>query len=249
MLKKIAKKIAKGLGILVAILIGLLFVLYLIYNKPLPKGITGAKAEALAQKMLKAVNKEAWDTTNIIQWSFVGSHHFVWDRTRNFVQVEWDNYRVLLNAGNKQGKIFMDNKEQAFDQKTLDKAYSYYINDAFWMNGYTQIYNGNPEHRIVDMGDGTEGLLVTYKTGGVTPGDSYLWILDENGLPIAWRMWVGIIPIGGVYVTWQDWQTLPSGAKIATNHYASVANISITDIKTYQTWEEGGFDGDIFEGL
>ncbi|MEZ4952350.1 MAG: hypothetical protein R2825_02080 [Saprospiraceae bacterium] len=35
-----------------------------------------------------------------------------------------------------------------------------------------------------------------YKTGGVTPSDSYVWLLDENGQPTAWKMWVSITSIG-----------------------------------------------------
>lgn len=246
MLKKIGKGLLKFLGGLIALGLVAFIIAYIALNKPLPEGKMGAEADALAEKMLAAVNKDAWDQTNIIQWSFVGMHHFVWDRQRNLVQVEWGDTRVLLNPDNLTGKIYEGGEELPHDQGTIETAYSHFINDAFWMNGYTQIYNGNPERRIVDMEDGTQALLITYTSGGVTPGDSYLWILDETGLPKAWQMWVGIIPIGGIEVTWQDWETLPTGAKIAKNHDAGLANIAITNIKTYQTWNESDAGKDIF---
>jgi hypothetical protein len=44
--------------------------------------------------------------------------------------------------------------------------------------------------RSIVMQDEKEALMVTY-TSGSTPGDSYVWILDEN-IP-AWRMWVSIV--------------------------------------------------------
>lgn len=243
------KKIVKGFGYLSLFLLVITIVFYLIYNQPLPKGKTGPEAEALAQKMLQAVGKEAWDTTNFVQWTFASSHHFLWDRQRNFVRVEWDKYRVLLNLENQQGKIFIDNQEQPNHQAILDKAYGYFINDAFWMNGFAQIYNGNPEHQLVDLEDGNQGLLVTYSSGGLTPGDSYLWILNQEGLPIAWRMWVGIIPIGGVYVSWENWETLASGAKIALDHKIAFVNIAISNVRTFQTWEEVRIKEDLFRSL
>jgi len=245
MLKKIGKKLLKGVGILVSLLLAAFIILYLVYNKPIPEGKTGPEAEALAQKMLKAVNQEAWDSTNIIEWSFMGMHDFIWDKKRHLVQVKWSDYRVLLNPNTMQGKVFLGGEEQASDNAAIEKAYSYFTNDAFWLNAYTQIYNGDPQHKIVELEDGNQGLLITYLKGGVTPGDSYLWILDESGLPKAWQMWVSIIPMGGLEVSWQDWETLSTGAKVAKNHDAGLMNIAITNIKTYQTWEEG----DIFASI
>ncbi|BDS11265.1 hypothetical protein [Aureispira anguillae] len=246
MIKKIGKRLLKALGIVIALLLVAFAVLYLVYNQPLPEGKQGAEAEALANKMLQAVNQEAWDSTNYVEWTFVGMHDFVWDKKRHLVKVSWKDYSVLLNPNTMKGKIYRDGQEQAEDPSILETAYSYFTNDAFWMNGYVQIRNGNPELRAVDLEDGTKGLLVTYPTGGVTPGDSYLWMLNEDGLPKAWRMWVGIIPIGGIEVSWENWKTLASGAKIAQNHNAGIADIAITNIKSYQTWQEGGWDEDIF---
>lgn len=246
MIQKVGKKILKGLGILITFLLIGFVIVYLLYNKPLPEGKQGPEAEALAQKMLQAVNQEAWDSTRFVQWTFVGMHDFLWDKERHLVEVRWDDYRVLLNPNSMKGKIYQNGIEQADDASILETAYSHFTNDAFWMNGFVQIRNGNPELRAVDMEDGTQGLLVTYPTGGVTPGDSYLWILDEKGLPKAWQMWVGIIPIGGLEVSWEDWVTLPSGARLARSHDAGIADVALTNVQSFQTWEAGGFKEDIF---
>jgi hypothetical protein len=42
---------------------------------------------------------------------------------------------------------------------------------------------------LVKNEDKTNGLLVSYASGGVTPGDAYLWKLDANGLPQSYKMW------------------------------------------------------------
>lgn len=248
-MKRVGKFILKTIGVLLGLALVAFVVLYLMYNKPLPEGKMGPEAEALAQKMLRAVNKEAWDATNIVEWTFIGQHHFLWDRKRHLVRVEWGNWEVLLNPNTMDGKIYKNGVEQEKDQATLDQAYGYFINDAFWMNGFTQIYNGNPEHRLVKMEDDTEALLVTYPTGGVTPGDSYLWILDENGLPKAWQMWVGVLPIGGIEVSWENWETLPSGAKLAADHNMAFFNVAITNIRAYESFEKGGFEEDVFVAI
>jgi hypothetical protein len=33
-------------------------------------------------------------------------------------------------------------------------------------------------------------------------------------LPKAWRMWVSIIPVGGLETTWEDWKTFQNNLKL-----------------------------------
>ena len=98
------------------------------------------------------------------------------------------------------------------------------------------------------MEDGSKGLMINYKTGGVTPGDSYLYTLDENGLPKRWQMWVKIIPIGGIGNTWEGWVTTETGAKISSMH-KSAMDLPITNIKGVMSFDRIGIQGDPFEVL
>jgi hypothetical protein len=85
------------------------------------------------------------------------------------------------------------------------------------------------ERKVVNTKMG-KGLLVTYTSGGVTPGDSYLWILDQNNRPVKWKMWVSIIPLGGLEFTWEDWQK-HEGAWFAPTHVGPLgASVNLTDL-------------------
>jgi hypothetical protein len=88
--------------------------------------------------------------------------------------------------------------------------------------------------------------MVSYSSGGVTPGDSYLWILDENNRPVAWKMWVKIIPIGGVRSSWADWVQLPTGAWVATSHKTAFLTSKITNLEAGMSLTDLGMDKDPF---
>lgn len=211
MLKKIS--IALGIFLCIATL------LFVIYDEPLPEGEEGIEAEILAEKMLKAVNFAAWDSTVAIKWSFHGGHDYLWDKKRKLVQVKWDQMQVLLNTADVTGKAYKNGRllesEQSAD--ALQKAWKYFINDSFWLAAPFKIKDPGTKRSLVKTKDG-DALLVHYSSGGVTPGDSYLWILDEDGSPALWKLWVEIIPIGGMAFSWEKWQTYTTGARLATLH-------------------------------
>ena len=90
-------------------------------------------------------------------------------------------------------------------------------------------------------------MLVSYSTGGVTPGDSYLWTLDESGLPTGYKMWTKILPVKGVYASWEDWIELPTGAKISTGHDMKVMKSQMKNVKGGQTYAAIGIENPFAE--
>ena len=223
------KWIAGLLGLLLFIgLIG-----FLVLNESLPIGTEGTPAEALADKMLAATNKAAWDTTHIVSWDFGGRHQFRWDRSTDSVDVTWEDYKVMLHTGSVAGKAYENGMllSGSDADKLIQDAWSHFCNDSFWLSAPYKIRDAGTSRSLVNLPNGEEALLVSYDSGGVTPGDSYLWMLDDTGLPTGWKMWTQIIPIGGIEATWENYKTLPSGAVVSQTHELPVFTLELTDIK------------------
>lgn len=245
------RKILIWIGIIFAGMLLVTFIAGLIVHEPRPAGISGPAADSLARKMEAAVHKEAWDSTAVVQWTFAGVHHFLWDKERNYCRITWKENEVLLNLNDLSGRAWSDGTElggaEAGDM--VQQGWSYFANDSFWLNACVKVFDPGTERRIVPLETGGEGLMVTYTKGGVTPGDSYLWILDENGLPQRWKMWVSILPVGGVETSWESWTQLATGAKIATIRQSPLYTLEITNLKGAASLEAFGLFEDPFEKL
>jgi phage baseplate assembly protein gpV len=214
------KKILKIVGFLfLALVIGVLIFGYSI-NEKVPIGIESPVADQMVQSIYTNLNKTAWDSTQWVKWTFPRGHHYLWDKQNNRVQVKWDDIEVVLDLNTQKGivkkaGIVLTGKESEKDSK---KAYSMFCNDSFWLTAPFKLTDPNTTRTVVTFPDGRKGLKVSYGNGGVTPGDSYVWFLDEKGMPTSFKMWVSIIPIGGVTATWDNWVTLSTGAKLAASH-------------------------------
>lgn len=225
---------------IVLITLGLIgYVAYIVIDEDLPKGKKGEKAEQLADKMLSAVNDSAWQELAVVEWSLSGQNHLIWDKDRHWAKVSWDNYDVFIRLDSKTGVAFAKGKKIERDEllnSLLQEAYAIWANDSFWLNPITKIRDAGTERSYVQQKNNSlEGLLVTYKSGGVTPGDSYLWLVDkETGMPEFVKMWVQVIPVGGVKFSWENWHKSPEGAKIAQTH----KSIFSVEISKLQTWAE-----------
>ncbi|WP_375577949.1 hypothetical protein ABWH96_12940 [Marivirga tractuosa] len=224
--------------LIVLVALGLIgFIAYLVVDEDLPQGEKGEKAEQLADKTLEAVNDSAWQEIAVVKWSLGGINNLVWDKERHWAKVSWDNYDVFIKLDSKTGVAYAKGKKVERDEvlnKLLNDAYEIWANDSFWLNPITKIRDAGTERRYVPQKEeNLEGLLITYKSGGVTPGDSYLWLIDkETGMPEFVKMWVQIIPLGGVKFSWENWHTTSGGAKISQTH-KSIFTINLSELKTW----------------
>jgi len=234
MLKKLGK-------ILVAILVLVLIsagILYALYNEPLPEGVASKEADALATKMLTALNHEAYKETRFLEWSFAnGKHHYKWDKVSDTVLVSWRDYRVGLNLRDRtKSKVLKGNMVVAASEKKelIKKATTFFNNDSFWLVAPYKIFDDGTQRSIVALENGSKGLMVTYTSGGDTPGDSYLWELQPNGFPISFKMWVKIIPIGGLEASWDAWQVTESGAFLPVAHQLGPVTLEMGTVRAYK---------------
>lgn len=228
-------KIITGLIVFIT-LPSLLFFGYLFfkYDDDLPQGELGVEAEVLAVKMLEALDFTAYKKTNYIEWTFRNKHHYKWEKDKNICAVYWEDYKVILHLDNyENSKVYVHNftVKGEVEQELLKKAIDYFNNDSFWLVAPYKIYDPGTERRLVTLENGDKALLITYTSGGSTPGDSYLWILDENGKPKSFKMWTSLLPLQGVEASWNDWITTKSGAKLPTFHKLLFLGLEMGEVK------------------
>ena len=231
------KKLFKIIGVILLLIISAGIVTGIVLDEPLPKGEKGSKADALANKMLAALNPESYNKTSVITWSFRnGAHNYVWNKKGNTCKVSWEDYEITLDLIKpKRSKVKKGNVAVSENtEEIIKKAQDLFNNDSFWLVAPYKVFDTGTERRLVKLDDGSDALLITYTSGGSTPGDSYLWLLNDDGFPNAFKMWVDIIPIGGVKATWDDWLVTETGAFLPKSHKIgpltlSMGNVSATN--------------------
>lgn len=214
-------------------IVALLLAVRSFFNQPLPQGVANQHVETMTQAIYSALNKPAWDSTRWIQWTFRDGRRYQWDKAEGRVHIRWKAYEVWLFLP-QQKEVVLENGQTLVGEaaaKVAQAARSRFFNDSFWLIAPFKISDPGTTRTEISLPDGRKGLKVTYGTGGVTPGDTYVWEMDAQGIPTRFRMWVSILPIGGLPATWDNWITLPTGAKIATLHrVANVKDIPITEV-------------------
>ncbi len=240
-MKKKSSSLKRILKIIVGIIIfftlpSILFFgfIYFKYNENLPEGKQGIEADNLAQKMLDNLNYSAYKNTDYLEWTFRGKHYYHWYKSKNRCIVNWDHFKVELDFQNlTNSKVFV--AEQEYNgiekQKYISKAKAYFDNDSFWLVAPYKVFDNGVERRLVKTKDEKKALLVTYTSGGTTPGDSYLWHFNENGKPKSYQMWVSILPIEGLEASWDNWITTGSGAEFSSFHKLLFFGLEISNVK------------------
>jgi len=209
-------------------------VLHLKYNEDLPTGVQGKQADALAYKMLSALDYEAFKETNYLEWTFKRRRHYKWQKNENSCDVYWKEFKVALDLNDySKSKAYVHSFKVDGDQadKLTNKAVKYFNNDSFWLVAPYKVFDNGVERSLVTLENGEQSLLVTYTSGGSTPGDSYLWILDKNGKPNSFKMWTSLLPINGLEASWNDWTTTESGAQLPTFHKLLFMGLELNDVK------------------
>ena len=110
----------------VVILAGL--VLFFVNNEPRPEGTSGEAAELMAKNIQTAIDINAWDTTEVIQWNFADRHSFLWDKERHWVKVNWSDNEALIRIDSLDGMVWakgVEVTEAKKKAKMLKKAHHF----------------------------------------------------------------------------------------------------------------------------
>ena len=142
-------------------------------DEPRPVGVPGPEAEALARRVEQATRLDAWERTGAIAFDF-GGHRYLWDRRRELVEVRFDDLVVKLPLRGGRAVILRRGRpvtRQAERVEARERAVRYFVNDSFWLNPLAKLREPGvvlsaATHR------GRRGLLVSYTSGGITPGDA-----------------------------------------------------------------------------
>jgi hypothetical protein len=244
---KTTKRILQAVVVVLVLLTVVGFGWFRSLSHDLPALHPSEEADALARAMMASVNHQAWLETGAVTWTFRGQNVHRWDRRRNLALVAWEVdgpslMEVFLDLDSKDGIVKKDHVE--LTQKTepeersaaLQSAWEYWANDSFWLHPIAKLFDEGTSRGLVtpqegEFEEGLRGLLVTYGSGGVTPGDSYLWLVDSNSRPVAWRMWTQILPIQGLETSWEGWQELSTGAFVATKHQTPLGALGLSELR------------------
>lgn len=242
-------KILKILLSLLLILAVAGFIAIKLFSESEPDGQTGSEADQLAQTIMTNLNKEAFDAIPYLQWEFFRpGQKYLWDKKNNKAIIEWSDNKVIFDLDAYNAKCFMDGQPAPADkiEELKSKAWSNWCNDSFWMIAPYKLFDPGTSREVVNLDDGRKGLKVTYQSGGVTPGDIYLWEIDSNNRPTGYKMWTSIIPIKGMYSSWGGWEN-HMGAILSTKHSLLGKEVSMKNIKAGNNWSDFGFTSDPFK--
>lgn len=244
------KKALRVLAALAALLAVLAGVAWAAYHHGLPATVAG-DGDALARRMMAAVDADAWARTGAVRWTFFNGDRHLWDRARNLDRFEHGDARVLIDLNTRRGSATRAGRALAGAElaAALDTAWRRWINDSFWLNPVVKAFDVGVTRAVARGDDGRDALLLSYRSGGVTPGDRYLWMFDASGRPRAWRMWVSVIPIGGLEASWEGWTRLSTGAWVSTMHHMGPAQLCIRDVAGAETLAALAPGEDPFAGL
>lgn len=215
-----------------------------------PIGEEGPAADRLARRMERQLGVEHWNSTGAVRFEFIGGLRHLWDRKRQLSRLSWKDNVVWVDLQQQTGVAERNGKRLSGieAQELIDFAIKRWNNDGFWLTAAFKTFDPGVRRELVIGAAGDSTLAVHYDSGGSTPGDSYQWFFDKSGKPVSWKMWVSIIPIGGISVSFPAWTKTATGA-VLPSQFTPFSAFEIKGIDTAENLEMWFPDRDPFARL
>ncbi len=224
-----------SVGLLCACALLLFALVAFFLDQPLPAGREGPDAEQLRAKIERAAGLDAWNKTAALSFFFPlsSTRHFR-DNFRAYREVVWEEGKVTYAVQYDQHANFLavaDGKRVSHDAgwKLYEEADKRHTNDFFWLHPFSQMRA--PGAKVLFVGK--RALLLQYESGGYTPGDSYLFVVNEDSFPIRWQLWASVLPWDGIEFSFEEWHTCSTGARFSLRHKHTLFDVPIRDLKCY----------------
>lgn len=204
----------------------------------------------LVKEVEEATNQQAWNENNWKSWSFADRRHYVWDAGTGRIRLQFEEYEILFQQDSVQnGKVFYQGQALLDSTKTeiLERGWAAFCNDSFWLNAPGKLRDPGVKLTRKDSAS-IKRLEVQYSSGGVTPGDSYLWYIDSDGLPYMYEMWVSNIREPGFAATWDGWKEV-NKALVSTMHEMEGFTLVVDSVQLGRSYEEIGWTHNPFQNL
>lgn len=220
-----------------------LFLLVRLKSEPLPAGTLGVEAEVLTDRIEAAVGLAAFRKTGAVAFTFRGENRHFCDLTRRYSEVRWqdsgDEWTVQFDHRSAHHLVLRNENpvtDAARRAAVFQEALKRHTNDFFWFNPFSALRAPGTQRRLV----GARALLVTFGTGGLTPGDSYLIVTDHAFRPVFVRMWVAVLPIRGMRFSFEGWKKMTTGFEVSLKHRSDFAEVNLTDVAAMAEYPEPG---------
>jgi hypothetical protein len=223
-----------------------LSIVQLVHCSSMPTGQPGAAAEKLAAKMQEAAAYKEWQNIQAATFVFRGDDRVFWDKRRKLVEIKSKSNLVQFSELTGKSLCF-DGERRILEgcEELTQAAIKKYYNHTFWINPAFHIMSPGTARELVD---GTK-LLVRYASGGSTPGDTYLFTLDDEGKITEMQMWVSILMIKGIRASFSDYQEVSKGIRVARHHkVGGLASVDLSDLQFFPVYPEAS-GTDRFQGL
>ncbi len=221
----------------------------------IPDGQEGPAAEKRLDDMLEAVNVRAWEeNTAAISFQFRDKHRIFYDKKRGLMEASWgsgaDERRVQWDKDWKRVEVRAAGKvvpAGADREDAVKKAAAAFVNDVYWFCPLFQLRSPGAKRMLLP----DNSLRVTFMSGGITPGDSYVFRAGDDNVLSEMNMWVSALKYyPGGKATFTDYVTTETGLKIAKTHklFGGLVNVTLSEIKTYPEYPGKG-EEDRFAGI